>query len=319
MQQQTAEALCIQLRLGQSALVSLPSEAVPKRVNWMKWADGVSTAMRVKKNRSLIAPRLCMSPDHEDSKDNLTFMSNQNQSGLEQVDLFKLISSASDEDKFLFVGSWMQTLPSWFRSLQAVFSAKYGSVLQNFLAQQMKSWDLLGDRLETRDNFLVVDDVGRLSALASISKLWRSRQARANILTETRSASWFAATMELHMAKSSDGEAIRLHRLRVFKPDEWCGSPRLAKESFPGAPDLKLASQIWVSAPGAGMGLWIADQYELVDKDIQKLQMPSAVLGWHPLRDLIAFLSAAPSTSVMFMVDADMNLQVLMKESEGNS
>lgn len=318
MQQQTVEALCVQARIGQASLVSLPSEFVPKRINWAKWADCVAIGLRVKKNRSFVAPRLCLSPDHQDSKDNLTLMSSQNQSGLEQVDLFKLISSVSDETKFLFVGSWAQALPAWFKSLQVVFGVKYSSSVQAILSRQIKHWSMIGEDLESTENFLVVDDVGRLSALAGIAKIWRSRQSRANVLAEVRSNSWFAATLELHMPRASEGSAIRLHRLHVFKADEWCGSPNFGRVSIPGLPDLGNTPEIWVSAPGAGMSLWITDQYNLLNESSEKLRMPSAVLGWHPLRDFLAFLGRAPSGGVMFMVDGELNLQILMKESEGS-
>jgi len=318
MQQQTVEALCVQVRIGQSSLVSLPSEFVPKRINWTKWADGIAMSQRVRKNRSMVAPRLCMSPDHQDPKDNLAFMSTQNQSALEQVDLFKLISSVSDETKILFVGSWAQTLPSWFKSLQAVFAAKYASVVQEILSQQVKYWSSVGERLESLESFLVVDDVGRLSALAGAAKIWRSRQSRANVLSEARSSSWFAATLELHMPRASEGSPIRLHRLHVFKPDQWCGSPHFGSTPIPGLPEFTGMQEIWISAPGSGMSLWIADQYGMLNEGILKLRMPSALLGWHPLRDLIAFIGGAPSNSMMFMVDGELNLQVLMKESDGN-
>lgn len=317
MQQQTVEALCVQVRLGQSSLVSVPSEFVPKRINWAKWADGIAIALRVRKNRSIVAPRLCMSPDHQDAKDNLAFMSIQNQSALEQVDLFKLISSVSDETKFLFVGSWAQTLPSWFKSLQAVFNAKHSSIVQEILSSQVKYWSHIGERLESLESFLVVDDVGRLSALAGAAKIWRSRQSRANVLSEIRSNSWFAATLELHMPRASEGNAIRLHRLHVFKPDQWCGSPQFGTTPIPGLPELGVAQEVWVSAPGAGMSLWIAEQYGMLNEASSKLRMPSALLGWHPLRDLIAFIGGAPTNTIMFMVDGDLNLQVLMKESDG--
>lgn len=317
MQQQTVEALCVQVRIGQSSLVSVPSEFVPKRINWAKWADGAAIGLRVRKNRSIIAPRLCISPDHQDPKDNLAFMSTQNQSGLEQVDLFKLIGSVSDESKFLFVGSWTQTLPSWFKSLQAVFAAKYSSSMQEMLSHQVKYWSSIGERLESLENFLVVDDVGRLSGLAGIAKIWRSRQSRANVLAEARSNSWFAATLELHMPRASEGAAIRLHRLHVFKPDQWCGAPQFGQTSIAGLPDFAAIQEVWVSAPGSGMSLWVADQYSMLSGLSTKLRMPGALLGWHPLRDLIAFIGDAPANSVMLMVDGELNLQVLMKERDG--
>jgi len=270
---QIAEPLCVRISIGQSSLVSFPSEFVPKRINWAKWADGIEIAMRVKKNRHLIAPRFWSSTDHLQAKDNMSFMSAHSQSGIEQVDLFKLINTVSEESKFLFVGSWAQPLPSWFRSLQAVFSAKYSTSLQDMMAKQVANWSILSEGLESTENFLVIDDVGRLSALSGIAKVWRSRQERANILAEPRSNAWFAATLELSAPKVAGGQIIRLHRLQVFKPEQWCGSPDFAREPFSNEFDMKTAEEVWISAPGGGMSLWLADQGSILNQQNQKIYM----------------------------------------------
>jgi hypothetical protein len=315
MQPQAAEALCVQIRIGRPKLVSLPSEFVPKRINWAKWADGVSASLRVKKNRFNASSRLCLSPDHQDSKDNLAVLSSQSQSSIDKIDFLKLISSVSEDTKFLFVGSWPQNLPSWFKSLQAVFTAKYASIMQDELGRQIKFWSSLSERLEANENFLVIDDVGRLSALSAISKNWRSRQLRANILQEVRSSSWFASTVDIHMSRSSEGESLRLHRLLVLPPEQWCGAPTFVASLEQLGSGCKAAPEIWVSAPGAGMSLWIAEHHHRWGDGTSGLRLPSAILGWHPLRDMLAFLAEAPSGSLLFMVDSDTNLQVLLKEN----
>lgn len=317
MQHLAAESFCVQVKLGQVSMVSLPSDIVPKRINWAKWADGVSISSRVVKGRSVSAPRLSMSPDHLDSKDNLLVMSPQSQSGLERIDLLQLLSTAADETKFLFVGSWQVGLPSWFKSLLSVFAAKYSSVSQDVLHQQASHWAKMGDMLESRGSFLVVDDLGRVSALSGISKAWRARLSRSNLLLETRAHSWFAATVDVHMPVASNGQSVRLHRLHVLPPESWCGSPAFNPDFQQHFLNHKNAAEIWISAPSLGAALWIADQVEpLVDRDIQ-LRMPSAILGWHPLRDAVAFVAEAPPSSVMLLVDGDANLQFLMKERDG--
>ncbi len=315
MQPQAAEALCVQIRIGRPKLVSLPSEFVPKRINWAKWADGVTAGLRVKKNRFNASSRLCLSPDHQDPKDNLAVLSSESQSSIEKIDFLKLVSGVSEDTKFLFVGSWPQNLPSWFKSLQSIFAAKYASTMQEELGRQIKQWSSLSERLEANENFLVIDDVGRLSALSALSKNWRSRQLRANILQEVRSPSWFASTVDVHMPRSSEGEALRLHRLLVLPPEQWCGAPTFAASLDHLRLSPKPAPEIWVSAPGAGMSLWIAEHHQMTSDGASGLRLPSAVLGWHPLRDKLAFLAEAASGSLMYLVDSDANLQVLLKEN----
>jgi hypothetical protein len=231
------------------------------------------------------------------------------------MDFLKLISGVSEDTKFLFVGSWPQNLPSWFKSLQSVFAAKYAPIMQEELGRQIKFWSSLSERLEANENFLVIDDVGRLSALSAISKNWRSRQLRANILQEVRSLSWFASTVDVHMPRSSEGEALRLHRLLVLPPEQWCGAPTFAASLETFSSGSAIAPEIWVSAPGAGMSLWIAEHHHVAGDVPSSVRLPSAVLGWHPLRDMLAFLAEAASGSLMYLVDSDANLQILLKEN----
>jgi hypothetical protein len=54
MQTQAADALCLQLRVGQVSMVSMPADYLPKRIDWAKWVDGVAMTARVKKNKSTL-------------------------------------------------------------------------------------------------------------------------------------------------------------------------------------------------------------------------------------------------------------------------
>ena len=319
MQTQAADALCLQLRVGQVSMVSMPADYLPKRIDWAKWVDGVAMTARVKKNKSTSQPRICMSPDHLDAKDNLAFFSMQSQNGLEHVDPLKIMADVAEETKILFVGSWNQPSPSWFKSVQSVFAARYAGFAAEVLPRQLKLWSPAAERMENRGCFLVTDDLGRISALSSIGRSWRSRQTRAAMTSETRNPSWFAAAFDVHLGVSSEGVGLRLHRLAVLEPESWCGAPKIQEEHLSNLSLGKGCPEVWISTPGLGMSLWLADQLEPLSTLQPRLRMPSAVLGWHPLRDLVSFVAEAPSGSVIYLVDANARLQLLKKELDGAS
>ena len=316
MSSQTTEAICVHLRLGHVKLLSMPVDYVPRRIDWAKWVDCISIGARVFGERIGVVPRISISPDHQESKDNTNFVAIQKQSGLDEVDIVKLFADAGEGSRFVFIGSWAQPTTSWIHSSQAVFSAKYSSLMSDVLASQLKHWSPMAERQEKGGTFLVTDDVGRLSSLATLCKAWRVRQLRLGLVTEAKLLSWFAATVDIHTGMSSEGEGVRLHRLAVLEPDQWCDSPRIRDEILREIQVPTNCPEIWVSAPSLGLSLWIADQQESLQTSIPKLRMPSSVLGWHPVRDSISFLAEAPSKSILYMVDRHSRLQVLMKEQD---
>ena len=106
MQTQPAEVLCLPVKLGQIGLVSMPGDYVPRRIDWTKWVDCVAMGSKVLNLRIGMTPRVCVSPDHKDPKDNYSMVSLQEQRGLEYVDLLKMFSEILEGTKFLFAGSW---------------------------------------------------------------------------------------------------------------------------------------------------------------------------------------------------------------------
>lgn len=314
MQAQSAEAFCLSLRLGRINMVSMPAEYLPRRIDWTRWIDGVTAASRVHNDRVVSSPRICLSPDHQDPKDNIAISSVQGQSGLDHVDFLKMFSDVGDGTRFLFVGSWTKPIPSWFSSIQSVFNAQYGSMIPETVTRQMTKWTHCADKLEKNGSFLVSDDLGRLSALTSISRTWRARQIRGGAMVEARAPAWFAAMFDVYMPKSPNGALLRLHKLLVVEPENWCGAPKMHSDVVAVAQSLDQSAEIWISAPSIGLSLWIADQQHNLQECINKLRMPGAILGWHPLRDLVAFLAEAPSGSLLYLVDDNARLQVLKKE-----
>ncbi len=319
MANQTAEAICLQIRLGRVNMLSMPVDYVPRRIDWPKWVDCLSIAARVLGDRIGIVPKISISPDHQETKDNANLVSIQEQRGLDDVDLIKLFGDSGEASRFIFIGSWAQPTTSWIHSSQAVFSAKYSALISDVLASQLKYWSQGAERQEKRGSFLVTDDVGRLSSLSSLCKAWRLRLLKANILTEAKLPSWCAATVDIHMGMSSEGEGLRLHRLAVLEPDQWCDSPIIKEEILCDIKAPADCPEIWISAPSLGLSLWIADQQEPLKTSLPKLRMPSAILGWHSVRDSISFLAEAPSKSMLYMVDRQSRLHVLMKEQDAST
>lgn len=314
MQTQPAEALCIPLQIGRIDLVSMPSDYLPRRIDWSKWLDCVNMGSLVMGERLGVAPRICLSPDHQEAKDNLAMPYFQSQGTLEQIDPVKIFSDVADGARFLFVGSWSFLMPTWFTSAQAIFAAKYASIIPDFMAKQFLNWSRAADHLEKSGSFLVTDDLGRLSGLASISRNWRNRAMRNSMMFEPRSPAWFAAVVDMPMARSATATDLRLHRLSVIDPEVWCGSPRLSDDVIATIKCPHDCPEIWISAPSVGVALWIAEQQHPLAEIISRLQVPAAVLGWHPVRDLLAFLSRAKDGSMMYMVDRQSRLQVLKKD-----
>jgi hypothetical protein len=308
------EAICLQIRLGRVSLVSMPADYVPRRIDWAKWVGCLSTRAKVLGDRLGLVPRISISPDHQESKDNTNLVSVQEQRGLDDLDLVKLFADITDASRFVFIGSWEQPTTSWINSSQAVFSAKYAALIPSVLASQLKILNPSAERLERLGSFLVTDDVGRLSSMSSLSKAWRGRQVHTGLLNEARAPSWFAASVDIHMGLSSEGEGLRLHRLAVLEPEKWCASPTISQDVLRDIRFPADCPEVWISSPSLGLSLWIADQQEPLKTSLTKLRMPSAVLGWHPLRDSIAFLAEAPPKSMLYMVDRHSRLQVLMKE-----
>ena len=316
---QIGEAICLQIRVGRITLLSIPVDYVPRRIDWAKWIDCISIGAKVLGDRHGLAPKIAISPDHLESKDNTNVGAIQNQRGLDEVDLIKLFSDVGEASRFIFVGSWQLPTTSWIHSSQAVFSSKYNALIADVLTSQMKYWSPTAERQEKAGAFLVTDDIGRLSSLSSICKAWRARQFRTAILTEAKRPSWFAATVDIHLGMSSEGEGIRLHRIAVLEPDQWCDSPNIREDILKVIRAPEDCPEIWVSAPSLGLSLWIADQQESLKTSLSKLRSPSAILGWHPVRDSISFLANAPSKSMLYMVDRHSRLQVMMKEREAST
>lgn len=314
MQAQFAEAFCLTLRLGRTDMVSMPSDYLPRRVDWAKWIACIASGARILNDRVAMSPRICLSPDHQDPKDNIAIASLQGQSQLESVDPMMLLSDVGDGSRFLFVGSWTRPIPTWFSSLQSVFNVKYGAMIPEILSTQMREWGVYAEKLEKNGTFLVSDDMGRLSALTAVSRVWRARQIRSGMMTEARTPSWFASVVDIYGPKSSEGIPVRLHRLAVIEPERWCGSPQIDPEILSIIRTTDDPPEIWISAPGIGVSLWIADQQQPLAAALGKLRMPGTILGWHPLRDIFAFLSHAPSGSMMYCVDQSARLQVLKKD-----
>lgn len=316
MQAQSAETLCASLRLGGVNLISMPSESLPRRVDWGKWVDCIAAGLKVLDQKIRSTPRITMSPDHVNPEDSIAIGMIYGQGGLEHIDLIRMLADVSEPTRFLFVGGWFRPIPSWFSSLQSVFNANYGSLIPDQLTKQMNWWKNCAEKKERDGFFLVSDDLGRLSALTSIARNWRSRQVRSGVLAEARSPSWCAASVDVFLPKSSEGQALRLHRLAVLEPEAWCGSPRITCDEQLTEASLSGSEELWISAPGAGLALWIGDQFHDLKESLDRIRMPGAILGWHPLRDLIAFLSDAPSGSLLYLVDQSSRLQILRKDEE---
>jgi hypothetical protein len=260
------------------------------------------------------APRICLSPDHIESKDNMAIAFLQNQAALDQIDPVSMFADVADGARFLFVGSWSQPVPTWFSSIQAVFGAHYSQAIPGFLSKQIQNWNQLAESLERGGSFLVADDVGRLTGLTGISRSWRSRVTRSGPVSEPKSASWFAAMVDLPMALSEKSVEMRVHRLNVIEPDSWCGSPKIDQELLNQMALPKDCSEIWISAPSVGVTLWLGEQLNPLSELLPKLCAPSAILGWHPIRDFLIFLSRARNGSMFYMVDRHSRLQVLKKD-----
>lgn len=314
MQTLTAEALCLPLQIGRIDLVSMPADYLPRRIDWSKWLDCVNMGSIVMGERLGVAPRVCLSPDHQEAKDNLSMAYLQSQGTLEQIDPVTIFSDVADGARFLFVGSWSFLMPTWFTSAQAIFSAQYASIIPDFISKQFVIWGRHAEQLEKNGSFLVTDDVGRLSSLTSISRNWRARAMRSSLQGEARSPAWFAAIVDVPMARSASAVDMRLHRLNVVEPEVWCGSPKLADDLVETMRPPKDCPEIWISAPSIGVALWIAEQQQPINEILSKLQVPGCVLGWHPVRDLLAFLSRAKDGSMLYMVDRQSRLQVLKKD-----
>lgn len=314
MQTQPAEPLCLPLHVGGIGMVSMPADYLPRRIDWPKWLDCINIGSQVMGNRVGVAPRICLSPDHADAKDNMAVAYLQSQGTLEQIDPITLFSDVAEGARFLFVGSWSQQLPTWFSSTQAIFGAHFAHVIPDFLARQMLDWNRHADALEKDGSFLVTDDLGRLSGLTSISRNWRNRSMRSGLMNEMRSQSWFAAMVDLPSARFEGAADMRLHRLAVIEPESWCGSPKLHDDLLSAIAAPKDCPEIWISAPGLGVAFWIADQQQPLKEILAKVQVPGAILGWHPIRDLIAFLSRAKNGSMLYLVDRQSRLQVLKKD-----
>ncbi len=314
MQMQPAEALCLPLHIGRIDLVAMPAEYLPRRIDWPKWLDCINIGSRVMGDRVGVSPRICLSPDHVEAKDNMAVAYLQSQGTLEQIDPLALFSDVADGARFLFVGSWSQPLPTWFSSAQAIFGAHYAQVIPDFLSKQMVEWSRNADALEKNGSFLVTDELGRLSGLTSISRNWRNRSMRSGLLAEVRSLSWFAAVVDMPMARSAHAIDMRLHRLNVVEPESWCGAPKLPDDVLNVIAAPKDCPEIWISAPGLGVALWIAEQQQPIRDILPKLQVPGAILGWHPVRDLLTFLARAKDGSMLYVVDSQSRLQVLRKD-----
>jgi hypothetical protein len=314
MQTQTADALCLTLQLGKIDLVSIPADYLPRRIDWAKWLDCVNMGSLLTGERLGVNPRICISPDHQDAKNNQTIYYLQSQSTLEQVDPVALFSDVADGARFIFVGTWSLSIPAWLSSAQAIFSAKFSGIMNEFLAEQFSRWCRIAEILEKSGSFLVSDDVGRLSGLTGVSRNWRQRTMRTGVLSEVRSPSWFAAVVDVAMSRSANATNMRLHRLLTLDPDLWCGSPKIAfnEASLDQAPSS--AGDIWISAPSVGVALWIAEQQGHLEHGFSRIHVPGAILGWNPIRDLLAFLSRARDGSLLYLVDQHWRLQVLKKE-----
>jgi hypothetical protein len=312
---QPAESFCIQLNLGQVSMVTMPSDYVPRRLDWGKWIDCVTSSVRVIDSQITSAPRVCMSPDHVDDKDNLAVVSSQGQRGLEHVDPIKILSEVTENTRFLFAGTWFHPIPSWSSSAQAVRSAQFGSGHAGLLQTQVGHWKPISERLASSGNFLLCDDNGRLTALSSLARSWVTRQERSGIYHEIRSKSWFACGIDLLTPVSAGGTPVKLHRLAVIEPEKWCGSPAPEPEVMSLITAVPECSELWISAPGLGLSIWLADLRGVKAEAFDNVRVPSAILGWHPLRDAMAFLAAAPAGSVLLLVDRHSRLQILLKES----
>jgi hypothetical protein len=314
MQLQPAEALCLPLQIGRIDLVSMPSDYLPRRIDWGKWLDCVNMGAMVMGERLGASPRISVSPDHQDAKDNLALTYFQGQGTLEQIDPVTIFSDVTDGARFIFVGSWSTAVPTWFTSAQSIFAAQYASLIPDFIARQFLLWGRTAERLEKEGSFLVTDDLGRLSGLSSIGRSWRNRAMRSSVMGEPRSASWLAAIVDVPMARSASAVDMRLHRLNVIEPEVWCGSPKLDVEIMSAMRAGEDCPEIWISAPSVGVALWIAEQQYPLNTLLSKLHVPGATLGWHPVRDLLAFLSRAKDGSMFYMVDRQCRLQVLKKD-----
>jgi hypothetical protein len=314
MQIQPAEAFCFQINIGAVRLVSMPADHVPKRIDWAKWIDCETAEITTLRHQMSMAPRICMSPDHLDPKDNLGVVSIHGQRGLEHVDPIKLLADVAENMRHLFVGAWNHAIPSWSASVQAIYGARYSGIYAETLAAQVQHWQKIAEKLDGSSNFLVTDDVGRLSALGVLSRAWLGRQLRSGVFNEPKSASWLACSVDLYSPMSAGGARLKLHRVAVLDPQAWCGSPRLDAKHLELLQSVPDCPELWISSPGLGLSLWLAEQRAPLKQLSARLRCPSSVLGWHPLRDAIAFIGAAPNGSVMILVDRHSRLQILLKE-----
>jgi hypothetical protein len=304
------------MNLGRISMVSMPSDYVPRRLDWAKWVDCEASSIKVGIDAISSFPRVCMSPDHEEEKDNVAIMSLPSQRDLEHVDPMKILSEVSENTRILFVGSWFRSTPSWAQSVQAIRASQFGDDYPKVLQAQLASWLPISESLSRGANFLVLDDVGRFSALSTLAKSWITRQQKVGASQEVKSKSWFACSIDLLTPVTVGGTSVKLHRLAVINPEDWCGAPFPEEKILAAIKSNLDCKQLWISSPGLGLSLWLAQLRGISVSQLQNVLIPSSMLGWHPLRDAMAFLAEAPSRSILLLVDRHSRLQVLYKEIE---
>lgn len=308
---QSAELQALTVKIGRIVVISSPVDQAPSSLDWQRWVR--NTALRFERFESRSPGRVVLL-DHLDQQSDMqkSFETEIFRQDLLAADPMAILSERTGGHLLLMRGGVQFAASAWVESLRHLTQAKYADVLSKFLDQQFSDWRELASDVRD-DSLFVLSDLGNKFVNASEHcQGWVQRIVRSRLVNENKKGSWAAGVMRVYDDLDQEGMKLRLQRLAVLSSIDWCGDPEW-QHSIQGALDTVVSQtdELWVSVPYAGLALDIADRLKIVGLPAStRLRSPSAVLGWHPMRDFLLFLKSPAKRRLLVLVDSLERVQI---------
>ena len=313
-----ADPQSLSVSIGRAAMVALPREHMPQKLDWERWVLNMSVRFE---HFERPAPRRIFLLDHgeRDPKVGTQVGSlTQTRDNLQSIDLFSVVGSWSETTLALTHGEWHFGISSWLESYRHVCVANFAKDVGNLLQEQIGLWHQISEKLKDDSLFLLSDSGSRFVNVSEFCHSWLERVIRSRVVPEPKAGAWAAGAFLIHAPGEGLGRKIRLHRVLVLEPSAWCGDPswHLAFQAEL-APYIASVEECWVSMPSATLTLDIESRLQLLRESPWQLKAPSSVTGWHPLRDFVTFMSIGTFGAMFVYMDGFERLHFLIIEDGG--
>jgi hypothetical protein len=309
-----ADPISLITKFAKSVIVSAPEDQSPARFDWERWIS--NTALKFS-NFTKPAPQRIIVLESEGRRINSGgAIGNLARHDVRDVDLIDLISFCRERSLILLNAVWQYRQSSWLESYRSVSHAKFSTALQPFFECQLQLWKKLETYYRDDAHFIVTDGAHRFINAGEYCRMWTQRLERTKVTNEPKVKSWATGLLSITPDSIPSEGGTRLHRLLAIDPIDWSGQPQWHLD-LPNllVTALQQSSELWISMPYAVTTMDLhAKMKQIAQNSMLEIHAPSTVLGWHPCRDMIMYLTSKSERKFFIYLDHSERMQFVFSE-----